>query len=294
MGPKAARVPGERKTQFCKRPVRGTLPLLTLCLPSARRIKPGLTFSLRSKPVFRAAPGCPFSLSNPGAALSFAELLHDPDASEGYGQSHCKAVTPGSHNLTILIGAPSPKAAPSSGLQRINVEERRLSPGLSISLSIRIRSTSHRHNGEAGEQQNSVGGPLFDNLSKTASSIAREASPRSAAGSRRILDPDLAPIARPLGGDLEAGLGCNAIGLQPPGQSISHPAHALRRPVHRNDSLSFRNPCHAPHARRSSAARALLTKSLRLLPGSPHSIGLHKLIFSASHGQLGIVGLPLS
>jgi hypothetical protein len=113
-------------------------------------------------------------------------------------------------------------------LQRINVEERRLSRGLSTSLSIRIRSTSHRHNRGAGEQQNSVGAPLFGSLSKTASSVAREASPRSAAGSKRVLDPDLAPIARPLGGDLEAGLGCNAIGPQPPGQSVEHPAHALR------------------------------------------------------------------
>ena len=35
------------------------------------------------------------------------------------------------------------------------------------------------------------------------------------AGSRRVLNPDLAPITRPLGGDLEAGLGCDAIGPQP-------------------------------------------------------------------------------
>ena len=81
----------------------------------------------------------------------------------------------------------------------------------------------------ACEHENSVGGPLFGSLSKTASSVAREASPGSAAGSRRVLDPDLASIARPLGSDLEAGLGCNGIGPQPQGQSVYHPAHALRR-----------------------------------------------------------------
>ena len=120
------------------------------------------------------------------------------------------------------------------------MEERRLSPGVSISLSIRIRSTSHRHNAGAGEQQNSVGGPLFDSLSKTASSVAREASPRPAAVSRRVLDPDLAPIARPLGGDLEAGLGCNAIGPQPQGQSLLTPGSRIAAPpLYRNDSPPF-------------------------------------------------------
>ena len=128
------------------------------------------------------------------------------------------------------------------GLQRINLEERRLSPGLSISLSIRILSTSHRHHRGAGEQQNSVEGPLFGNLSKTASSVAREASPRPAAASRRVLDPDLAPIARPLGGDLEAGLGCNAIGPQPQGQSLLTPGSRTAAP----SLLSKRQPALPP------------------------------------------------
>jgi hypothetical protein len=51
------------------------------------------------------------------ALLSLAELMHDPTHRRVMARSRCKAVAPGSHNLTIVIGAPSPKVAPGcSGL----------------------------------------------------------------------------------------------------------------------------------------------------------------------------------
>jgi hypothetical protein len=137
-------------------------------------------------------------LSIAGAALSLNCCR--PDVSEGYRRSRCRA-WPRLSQPNDRDRRASPKVAPSSGLQRINVEERRLSPGLSTSSSIHTRSTPHRRNGGASEQT-----PLedrsFGSLSKTASSVAREPSARSAAGSRRVFDPDLVPITRPLGCDL--------------------------------------------------------------------------------------------
>src|SRR5215470_18683882 len=54
----------------------------------------------------------------------------------------------------------------------------------------------------AGEQQNSFGGPPFDELSEAAGPTAREARPPSTAASWSALGLDPAPIARALGGDL--------------------------------------------------------------------------------------------
>ena len=156
-------------------------------------------------------------------------------------------MAPGFHNLTIVIGEPEAKLSPFRGLQRIDADESRLSPGRSISWWICSRSTRHRHNGGAGEQQNSVGGPLFGSLSKTVSSVAREACPRPAAVSRRVLAPNLTPIARRLGGDLETGLNPSARGLRP-GSRTAAPMSPRRRlgrsrRTHRSETgLSGREP----------------------------------------------------
>jgi hypothetical protein len=131
-----ARGPYEGNSQICEHGGCGVGPtppdaLLTVGVIGSNWV--WRSPSLRSKPVFRAASGRPFSLSNPGAALSFAELLHDPTHRRGYGRSRCRAVAPGSHNLAIVIGEPGAKVPPCRGLHRINADESRLSFRRSIS-----------------------------------------------------------------------------------------------------------------------------------------------------------------
>jgi hypothetical protein len=114
-------------------------------------------------------------------------------------------------SLTLLYWADHARG----GLQRINADESRPSPRRTISLSIRSRWRFRSHSGGTGEQQSSVEGPLLGRLSEAAGPAAREACSPFAPRSSSVLDPDLAPIARALGGDLGGcglfGLGCRGI-----------------------------------------------------------------------------------